>query len=46
MGMALIVALESHHDERADRDRTIRRVAAGTLDGFFPPPEERRKTNG
>lgn len=46
MGMALIVALESHHDERADRDRTIRRVAAGILDGFFPPPEERRKTNG
>ena len=46
MGMALIVALESHHDERVDRDRTIRRIAEGTLEGFFPPPDKRRQTNG
>ncbi len=46
MGMALIVALERHHDERADRDRTIRRISVGTLDGFFPPPETRASTTG
>ena len=35
MGMALILALESHHNDDFDRDRAISLIAGGTIDGFF-----------
>jgi AcrR family transcriptional regulator len=45
MGMALIVALESHHNNRFDRDRAITLMTEGTINGFFPTiePELRRR---
>lgn len=36
MGMALVLALESHHKPDFDRDRAVALVADGTLTGFFP----------
>jgi AcrR family transcriptional regulator len=39
MGIALILALEDHHNNRFDRDRAVRLVSEGTLDGFFPSIE-------
>lgn len=36
MGIALMLALESHHNNRVDRDRAVRLAAQGTIDGFFP----------
>lgn len=36
MGMALIVALESRHNNRFDRDRAITLITEGTTKGFFP----------
>ncbi len=43
MGIALTLALESHHNNRFDRDRAVRLAAQGTIEGFFPSlgPEER-----
>lgn len=43
MGIALITALESHHDSHFDRDRTLTLMAEGTIDGFFPPIEPERQ---
>ena len=37
MGIALILALESHHDTDFDLDRALPLAASGTLTGFFPP---------
>lgn len=36
MGIALITALERHHNPRFDRDRALRLVSEGTIRGFFP----------
>ncbi|HEX4656495.1 MAG TPA: hypothetical protein VH307_03845 [Streptosporangiaceae bacterium] len=47
MGMALIVALESHYGEKkkADRDHAVAVISEGTLKGFFPTiqPARRRR---
>jgi AcrR family transcriptional regulator len=39
MGIALILALEDHHNNRFDRDRAVQLVSEGTLNGFFPSIE-------
>lgn len=36
MGIALILALESHHTKNFDRDRALELVSEGTMTGFFP----------
>jgi AcrR family transcriptional regulator len=36
MGMALILALESRHGTRFDRDRAVTLMSEGTIEGFFP----------
>jgi AcrR family transcriptional regulator len=45
MGIALILALEKHHNTRFDRDRAVALASEGTLHGFFPPlaPARRRR---
>ena len=48
MGMALIVALESHHGENFDRDRATALISEGTVKGFFPtiqPARQRRRSS-
>ncbi|HTU72912.1 MAG TPA: helix-turn-helix domain-containing protein [Trebonia sp.] len=39
MGMALMMALESHHGKKLDRERMIATMSAGTVRGFFPTIE-------
>ena len=39
MGMALILALESHHGKKFDRNRALKLISAGTVKGFFPALE-------
>lgn len=41
MGIALILALESHHNNRFDRDRALTLITEGTIAGFFPKIEPR-----
>ncbi len=36
MGIALVLALESHHSGGFDRDRAVTLVSQGTMRGFFP----------
>jgi AcrR family transcriptional regulator len=36
MGMALILALESHHGKKFDRNRALTLISEGTVKGFFP----------
>ncbi len=36
MGIALVLALESHHTKDFDRDRALELVSEGTMSGFFP----------
>jgi AcrR family transcriptional regulator len=45
MGMALLLALESHHGKKFDRERTVSLISEGTVKGFFPAmePERRRR---
>ena len=45
MGVALMLALESHHSTRFDLDRGVRSAAEGTINGFFAPmtPRAARK---
>jgi len=45
MGIALIMALESRHSSRFDRDRAVNLVSKGTVAGFFPTlqPARRRR---
>lgn len=43
MGMALILALESHHGKKFDRDRAIALISEGTVKGFFPTMQPARK---
>ena len=37
LGTALVLALESHHNRKFDRDRAVALAAEGTCRGFFPP---------
>jgi hypothetical protein len=43
MGIALVLALESHHNNRFDRDRAVASATEGTLKGFFPRIERTRR---
>jgi hypothetical protein len=45
MGIALMVALESHYTARYDLDRAVDLVSEGTFRGFFPAidPGRRRR---
>jgi AcrR family transcriptional regulator len=45
MGIALVLALESHHTKDFDRDRALELVSEGTMSGFFPSfdPDRRRR---
>jgi AcrR family transcriptional regulator len=43
MGIALILALESHHNPRFNRDRALAFVAPATVKGFFPTIEPTRR---
>ena len=43
MGIALILALESHHTRNFDRDRALELVSEGTMTGFFPTFEPARR---
>ena len=43
MGMALIVALESNHNRGYDRDRAIALITEGTIKGFFPSIDPKRR---
>ena len=45
MGIALILALEGHHNNRFDRDRAVQLVSEGTLNGFFPSIEPARTSS-
>ena len=47
MGIALVLALESHHLKRGfDRDDAVAVAALGTRDGFFPSLEPGRRRPG
>jgi AcrR family transcriptional regulator len=43
MGIALILALETHHTKDFDRDRALELVSEGTMTGFFPAFEPDRQ---
>jgi hypothetical protein len=44
MGSALILALESRHAKKNfDRDRAVSLLSEGTVKGFFPTIEPKRK---
>jgi AcrR family transcriptional regulator len=44
MGMALMLALESHNATKFDPDRVVTLISEGTVNGFFPaPPPARRR---
>jgi AcrR family transcriptional regulator len=38
MGVALMTALERHHNERFDTERALDALSERTIDGFFPDP--------
>jgi AcrR family transcriptional regulator len=44
MGIALVTALESHHNPRFDRDRALQLVSEGTIKGFFPAIDPGHRT--
>ncbi|WP_106398759.1 TetR/AcrR family transcriptional regulator [Actinocorallia populi] len=43
MGIALVMALESHHGKGFDRHRAMTLISDGTVKGFFPPLEPARR---
>lgn len=43
MGTALVLALESHYNNRFDRDRAMKLATEGTVRGFFPPLASSRR---
>jgi AcrR family transcriptional regulator len=45
MGIALMVALESHHRPKFDRERAVALAGEGTIKGFFPPLSAPRRRN-
>jgi AcrR family transcriptional regulator len=46
MGMALILALESHHTPKFDRDRAVTLISEGTVKGFFGAIDPARRRPG
>ena len=44
MGIALVLALESHHTKDFDLDRALELVSQGTMTGFFPSFDPSRRT--
>lgn len=36
MGIALVLALESHHNKRFNSNHAVKQVTEGTINGFFP----------
>ncbi len=44
MGISLLLALESHHNSRFDRDRALSLVSEGTVNGFFPTLQPSRES--
>jgi len=44
MGIALVTALESHHNPRFDRDRALQLVSEGSIKGFFPAIDPGHRT--
>jgi AcrR family transcriptional regulator len=43
MGMALLLAMESKHGKKFDRDRAVSMISEGTVKGFFPTIEPARR---
>ena len=43
MGISMVLALESHHSKDFDRERALELVSRGTMTGFFPAFDPRRK---
>jgi AcrR family transcriptional regulator len=43
MGIALVLALESHHNKRFDKNRALELVSQGTVKGFFPELQPSRR---
>ncbi|SHM65537.1 TetR/AcrR family transcriptional regulator [Cryptosporangium aurantiacum] len=43
MGMALVLALENHHNPQFDADRATTLISDGTVKGFFPSLQPTRK---
>ena len=43
MGIALMLALESHHTPKFDRTTALAQASEGTMHGFFPTVEPSRK---
>lgn len=43
MGIALMQAIERRHDKRFDRDRAVNLLTEGTVKGFFPTIEPKRR---
>ena len=43
MGMALLLALEANHSKKFDRDRAVSKISEGTVKGFFPTIEAKRR---
>jgi len=46
MGIALILALESHHNSKFDLDTATTLVSKGTVEAFFPTIEPSRRRKG
>ncbi len=44
MGIALMIALESHYTKGYDRERAVTLASEGTMQGFFPPLTPKRTT--
>ena len=44
MGIALVLALESHHTKDFDLDRALELVSQGTMKGFFPSFDPSQRT--
>jgi AcrR family transcriptional regulator len=43
MGMALLLAMESRHGKKFDRNRAVSMISEGTVKGFFPTIEPARR---
>ncbi len=46
MGVALMTALEHHHNDRFDVEQALDTLSERTIDGFFPDPARDAETNG
>jgi AcrR family transcriptional regulator len=43
MGIALMQAIERKHGKRSDRDRALEKISEGTVNGFFPTIQPKRR---